>query len=134
MIGINIPIRIGKATVMPADVVLGRDGGVLFIPPQPAEKVAKTSEMVRLRDLFGHQRLREGRYTAGQIDTRWSPEIERDLPVVESEHRQAAGAPRADPGTAEGTDLIGPSAPRYSILACRRPSFAAACVSANDRQ
>ncbi len=79
MIGINIPIRIGKATVMPGDVVLGRDGGVIFIPPQLAEKVVKTSEVVHLRDLFGHQRLREGKYTAGQIDTRWSPEIERDF-------------------------------------------------------
>ncbi len=79
MIGINIPIRIGKATVMPGDVVLGRDGGVVFIPPQLAEKVVKTSEVVHLRDLFGHQRLREGKYTAGQIDTRWSPEIERDF-------------------------------------------------------
>jgi regulator of RNase E activity RraA len=79
MIGINIPIRIGKATAMPGDVVLGRDGGVLFIPPQLAEKVVKTSEVVHLRDLFGHQRLREGKYTAGQIDTRWAPEIERDF-------------------------------------------------------
>jgi regulator of RNase E activity RraA len=79
MIGINIPIRIGKATVMPGDVVLGRDGGVIFIPPQLAEKVVQTSEVVHLRDLFGHQRLREGKYTAGQIDTRWSPEIERDF-------------------------------------------------------
>jgi regulator of RNase E activity RraA len=79
MIGINIPIRIGKAAVMPGDVVLGRDGGVLFIPPQLAEKVVRTSEVVQLRDLFGHQRLREGKYTAGQIDTRWAAEIERDF-------------------------------------------------------
>jgi len=79
MIGINIPIRIGKAAVVPGDVVLGRDGGVLFIPPQLAEKVVQTSEVVQLRDLFGHQRLREGKYTAGQIDTRWAPEIERDF-------------------------------------------------------
>ncbi|MGA2329262.1 MAG: RraA family protein [Bryobacteraceae bacterium] len=79
MIGINIPIRIGQAAVMPGDVVLGRDGGVLFIPPQLAEKVVRTSEVVQLRDLFGHQRLREGKYTAGQIDTRWAAEIERDF-------------------------------------------------------
>jgi len=39
MIGINIPIRIGGAFVMPGDVVLGRDGGVIFIPPQLAEQV-----------------------------------------------------------------------------------------------
>ena len=79
MIGINIPIRIGDATVLPGDVVLGREGGVLFIPPQLAEKVVKTSEVVRLRDMFGHQRLRELRYTAGQIDARWSDAIERDF-------------------------------------------------------
>ncbi|BAI98714.1 hypothetical protein Sj15T_37850 [Sphingobium sp. TA15] len=79
MVGINGPIRIGKATAMPGDVVLGRDGGVLFIPPQLAEKVVKLSENTRLRDLFGHMRLREGRYTAGQIDTRWTDAIEADF-------------------------------------------------------
>ncbi len=79
MIGINTAIRIGNATVMPGDVVLGKEGGVIFIPPQLAERVVKTSEVVRLRDMFGHQRLREKKYTAGQIDTRWSDEIERDF-------------------------------------------------------
>lgn len=79
MIGINIPIRIGDATVMPGDVVLGREGGVLFIPPQLAEKVVKTSEIVHLCDMFGHLRLREKKYTAGQIDARWSDAIERDF-------------------------------------------------------
>jgi len=79
LVGINQPTRIGQATVMPGDVVLGRDGGVIFIPPQLAEKVVQTSEVVRLRDLFGHQRLREQKYTPGQIDTRWSDEIEKDF-------------------------------------------------------
>ncbi len=79
MIGINIPIRIGPATVMPGDVVLGRDGGVLFIPPQVAEQVVQYSEITHLRDLFGHQRLREKKYTAGQIDTAWSAPIEADF-------------------------------------------------------
>jgi regulator of RNase E activity RraA len=79
LIGINIPIRMGGATVMPGDVVLGRDGGVLFIPPQMAEKVVKTSEFIHLQDAFGHQRLREGKYTSGQIDTKWSDPIEQDF-------------------------------------------------------
>ena len=79
MIGINIPIRIGHATVMPGDVILGRDGGVMFIPPQLAESVVQYSEITQLRDHFGHQRLREGKYTAGQIDARWSDPIERDF-------------------------------------------------------
>jgi regulator of RNase E activity RraA len=88
MIGINIPIRIGKATVLPGDVVLGRDGGVLFIPPQLAERVVKTSEITRLRDIFGHQRLREQKYTAGQIDARWSDPIEQDFTGWLKENRE----------------------------------------------
>jgi regulator of RNase E activity RraA len=79
LIGINQPTRIGQATVMPGDVVLGRDGGVIFIPPHLAQRIVETSEVVRLRDMFGQQRLREGVYTAGQIDTRWSDDIERDF-------------------------------------------------------
>jgi regulator of RNase E activity RraA len=79
MIGINVPIRIGGAFVMPGDVVLGRDGGVLFIPPQLAEQVARSSEITRLRDEFGHARLRAGVYTAGQIDGRWTEAIEADF-------------------------------------------------------
>jgi regulator of RNase E activity RraA len=79
MVGINGPTRIGHVLVMPGDVVLGKNGGVIFIPPQFAEKVVKTSEITHLRDMFGHQRLREQKYTAGQIDARWSEPIERDF-------------------------------------------------------
>ena len=79
LVGINTPTRIGAATVMPGDVVLGRDGGVIFIPPHLAQRVVETSEIVRLRDLFGQQRLAAGVYTSGQIDARWSDEIERDF-------------------------------------------------------
>lgn len=86
IVGINQPTRIRTVTVMPGDVVLGKLGVVVFIPPHLAEKVVKTSEIVRLRDLFGHQRLREGKYTAGQIDTRWSDEIEKDFSKWLNDH------------------------------------------------
>ena len=79
IVGINHPTRIRTVTVMPGDVVLGKMGVVVFIPPQLAERVVKSSEQVRLQDMFGHQRLREGKYTAGQIDTRWADEIEKDF-------------------------------------------------------
>lgn len=79
LVAINHPTLIGKATCLPGDVVLGRDGGVIFIPPHLVEKVVKVSEIVRLRDMFGHQRLREQKYTPGQIDTKWSEEIEKDF-------------------------------------------------------
>jgi regulator of RNase E activity RraA len=86
IVGINQPTRIRTVTVMPGDVVLGKMGVVTFIPPHLAEKVVKTSEIVRLRDLFGHQRLREGKYTAGQIDSRWTNEIEKDFSKWLNDH------------------------------------------------
>jgi regulator of RNase E activity RraA len=79
LLGLNSPIRIGQALVLPGDVVLAKREGVIFIPAHLAEKVVLEAEIVMLRDRFGHQRLREGRYTPGQIDTRWSEEIEQDF-------------------------------------------------------
>jgi len=77
--GVNCPTRIGQVTVMPGDVVLGRKDGVVFVPPHLAEKVVKTSELIRLRDQFGKQRLREEIYTSGEIDRRWEDHIEADF-------------------------------------------------------
>jgi hypothetical protein len=37
------------------------------------------AEFIALRDQFGHQRLREGKYTAGQIDQQWTDEIKNDF-------------------------------------------------------
>lgn len=79
LMGINTPIRIGRAAVMPGDVVLGKKEGVIFIPAHLAKEVVETSEIIRLRDQFGHQRLREGKYTPGQIDRKWTEEIEKDF-------------------------------------------------------
>jgi 4-hydroxy-4-methyl-2-oxoglutarate aldolase len=77
--GINIPIRIGRATVLPGDVVLAKKGGIVFIPAQFLEDLVLNSEFVQLRDAFGHQRLREGKYTPGQIDQQWTDEIKKDF-------------------------------------------------------
>ena len=77
--GINKPTRIHGVTVMPGDVVLGKMGVVIFIPPQFAERVVRSSERTRLEDEFGHLRLKQGKYTAGQIDARWSDEIQKDF-------------------------------------------------------
>ena len=77
--GINVPVRIGHVTVFPGDVVLAKKEGVVFIPPQLLEKVVITAEFISLKDKFGHQRLREGKYTPGQIDGRWSDDIKKDF-------------------------------------------------------
>lgn len=73
--GINVPIRIGNVTVMPGDVAIGDPEGVTFVPPQLAEKVADDTEMDHLVDEWGHMMLREGKYTPGQIDGRWTKEM-----------------------------------------------------------
>jgi regulator of RNase E activity RraA len=77
--GINVPIRIGRATVMPGDVVLAKKGGIVFIPAQYLADLVLNSEFVMLRDDFGHQRLREGKYTPGQIDQQWTDDIKKDF-------------------------------------------------------
>ena len=79
LMGINMPIRIGRATVFPGDVVLAKKEGVIFIPPHLLEKVVINAEFIGLRDKFGHMRLKEGTYTPGQIDGRWSDEIKEDF-------------------------------------------------------
>jgi 4-hydroxy-4-methyl-2-oxoglutarate aldolase len=76
---INMPVRIGRATVLPGDVVLAKKGGVVFIPPQFLQDLVQNSEFMQLKDEFGHMRLREGKYTPGQIDQQWSDDIKKDF-------------------------------------------------------
>ncbi len=77
LMGINIPVRIGEATCMPGDIVLARREGVIFIPPHLAEQVVVRSEDIRRRDAFGHEMLRQGRFTPGEIDRGWTDEIKK---------------------------------------------------------
>src|SRR5688572_31881921 len=77
--GINVPIRIGRATVLPGDIVLAKKNGVVFIPAHLAEDLLLNAEFIALRDQFGHQRLREGKYTPGQIDQQWTDDIKKDF-------------------------------------------------------
>ena len=89
---VNGPIRIGSATVMPGDVVLGTRAGVTFVPPHLLQEVVEHSEDTRQRDVFGKQRLAEGAYTSGEIDvSTWAGHIEADYAEwVKSEGKGAA--------------------------------------------
>jgi 4-hydroxy-4-methyl-2-oxoglutarate aldolase len=75
LMGINVPIRIGQVTVMPGDIVVSDPEGLTFIPPHLAEKVADSAELTHLRDEWGHQMLREGKYTPGQVDSTWTKQM-----------------------------------------------------------
>jgi regulator of RNase E activity RraA len=79
LVGMNVPCRVGEATCMPGDVVLGTYTGVLFIPPHLAQEVVEHAERTYMREIFSHQRLREGIYTSSQMDTQWTEAIEADF-------------------------------------------------------
>ncbi len=79
MASINRPIRIGKITVLPGDVIIANGEGVIAIPAHLAEEVVVTAEVIALKDQFGHARLRDGVYTPGQIDVDWTDEIKDDF-------------------------------------------------------
>ena len=70
--GVNTPIRIGQATVLPGDIAVSDPEGITFIPPHLAAKVADETEMTHLVDEWGHAQLRSGKYTPGQIDGKWT--------------------------------------------------------------
>ena len=73
--GLNTPIKIGQAIVMPGDLVLAKEEGVIFIPAHLVEKVVLTAEFIDLRDEFGHKMLSKGIYESGEIDNEWTPAI-----------------------------------------------------------
>ncbi len=76
---INYPIRIGRATVVPGDAVLANRFGVVFVPSHLLADLVINSEFIMLRDQFGISRLKEGKYTAGEIDSKWSENIVKDF-------------------------------------------------------
>ncbi len=49
---VNGPIRIGRVTVLPGDVVLAKTTGVAFIPPHLVQEVVVSGEYTALRDEF----------------------------------------------------------------------------------
>lgn len=114
LVGMNVPCRVGEATCMPGDVVLGTYTGVLFIPPHLAEAVVEHSERTRLREMFSHQRLREGIYNSSQMDTRWTEAIEADFEewrkthtLEELEHIDWEKKDEAEGGVSEDGTLLG---------------------------
>jgi len=53
---VNAPIRIGRVTVLPGDVVIARLSGVIFIPPQFVTELLVSVEIAAIRNAFNQQR------------------------------------------------------------------------------
>ena len=79
MTGYNAPCRIGEATAMPGDVVFGSNEGIVFIPAYLAEETVDHAEKSHIRDDFGFLRLRQGVYTATEIDAQWTDPMWEDF-------------------------------------------------------
>jgi regulator of RNase E activity RraA len=79
LMGINVPIRIGQATVMPGDIAVTDVEGVTFVPPQLCEEVADHAETIHMVDEWGHLMLRQQKYNPGQIDGKWTHQMNEEF-------------------------------------------------------
>jgi len=96
LMGLNTPIRIGNAIVLPGDLVLGTREGVLFIPAHMAEEVISTAEFVIRKDQFGFEMVKTGRYSTGQIDSQWTDEIKNEFIKWLEKHPELGKMTRAE--------------------------------------
>ena len=70
---INAPVRIGRAIVLPGDLVLAKPEGVLFIPAILAEDAISSAEFTALTDAFNFELNQQGK-NGGQFEGGWTPE------------------------------------------------------------
>lgn len=65
--GINIPVRIGNATVLPGDMVVGDREGVYFVPPAMAQAVVDNADTLHIHDEWTRMKFDEGKYKSSEI-------------------------------------------------------------------
>ena len=70
---INSPVRIGRATVLPGDLVLAKTDGVIFIPAILAEAAISSAEFTGLEDAFNFELNKAGKNGA-EFEGGWTPQ------------------------------------------------------------
>ena len=80
---VNAPIRIGRVTVLPGDVVMARRSGVIFIPPQFVLDIILSVEIGAMRNDYNLQR-REGKVANGTDFRAWL-NGQTNLPATKTE-------------------------------------------------
>lgn len=71
---INVPVRIGRAVVLPGDLVLVKPKeGVIFIPAILAEAAISSAEFTALQDAFNFE-LNQQRKNGSQFEGGWNPQ------------------------------------------------------------
>jgi regulator of RNase E activity RraA len=89
--GLNVPIRIGRAVVLPGDLVLTSSEGVVFVPAHLAERVIVIAAFIQVKDQFSFEMLKAGKYTPGELDNNW-PDAIREA-FLDWQHQQKGKKP-----------------------------------------
>lgn len=92
---INAPVRIGRAVVLPGDLVLAKREGVLFIPAILAEAAISSAEFTNLEDAFNFELNRQGKNGA-EFEGGWTPQKYDALAKWIDEHPDKLKMPRSE--------------------------------------
>jgi regulator of RNase E activity RraA len=65
--GVNVPVRIGNATVMPGDLVFGDREGVYFVPPQFLQEILEKAETTHVHDEWTKNKFLSGKYKSSEL-------------------------------------------------------------------
>jgi regulator of RNase E activity RraA len=92
---INAPVRIGRAIVLPGDLVLAKTDGVIFIPAILAEAVISSAEFTNLEDAFNFELNSSGK-NGGEFEGGWTPAKYDALAKWINTHPEKLKMPRAE--------------------------------------
>src|SRR5271169_3112923 len=92
---INSPIRIGRAVVLPGDLVLAKTDGVIFIPAVMAEAAVSHAEFTNLMDDYNFELNREGKNGA-EFEGGWTPAKFQGLGKYVDAHPEKLKMPRSE--------------------------------------
>jgi 4-hydroxy-4-methyl-2-oxoglutarate aldolase len=92
---INSPIRIGRAVVLPGDLVLAKTDGVIFIPAILAEGAVSHAEFTNLMDDYNFELNREGKNGA-EFEGGWTAAKFQGLGKYVDAHPEKLKMPRSE--------------------------------------
>jgi 4-hydroxy-4-methyl-2-oxoglutarate aldolase len=92
---INAPIRIGRAIVLPGDLVLAKTDGVIFIPAIMAEGAVSHAEFTNLMDAYNFELNKEGKNGA-EFEGGWTPAKFQGLSKWIDAHPEMLKMPRSE--------------------------------------
>jgi 4-hydroxy-4-methyl-2-oxoglutarate aldolase len=92
---INAPVRIGRAIVLPGDLVLAKTDGVIFIPAIMAEGAVSHAEFTNLMDAYNFELNKEGKNGA-EFEGGWTPAKFQGLSKWVDAHPEMLKMPRSE--------------------------------------